>query len=64
VLIFYLISVPGGSGGAEEARAARAVPYAEQGVQVDVVTLTGRDVRAPIITAAGGVEPRERCPRS
>jgi hypothetical protein len=64
VLIFYLIPGLGGSGGAEQAIAALAGPYAEQGVQLDVVTLTGRDALAPIITAVGGVEPGECCPRT
>ena len=43
VHILYLIPGLDGSGGAERAVAALAGPYRDRGVQLDVVTFTGRD---------------------
>ena len=54
VHILYLIPGLGRSGGAEQAIAVFAAPYAERGVQLDVVTFTGRDALRPTVEQAGG----------
>ena len=51
--ILYLIPGLDGSGGAERAVAAMAGPYRDRGVQLDVVTFTGRDGLAAELEAAG-----------
>ncbi len=53
VHILYLIPGLDGSGGAERAVAALAGPYRDRGVQLDVVTFTGRDGLASEVAAAG-----------
>lgn len=53
VHILYLIPGLDGSGGAERALAALAGPYRRRGVQLDVVTFTGRDGLASEIEAEG-----------
>src|SRR4051812_29111118 len=53
VHILYLIPGLDGSGGAERAVAAMAGPYRERGVELDVVTFTGRDGLAAELEAAG-----------
>ncbi|MGZ4681276.1 MAG: glycosyltransferase [Acidimicrobiales bacterium] len=62
--ILYLIPGLDGSGGAEQALAAMAEPYRRRGVQLDVVTFTGRDGLAGELEAGGAtvlsLPPRSR----
>ncbi len=53
VHILYLIPGLDGSGGAEQAVAAMADPYRRRGVQLDVVTFTGRNGLAHEVEAGG-----------
>ena len=52
--LVYVIPGLDRSGGAEQAVAAMAAPFAERGVRLDVVTLTGRDDLAAVVEQAGG----------
>jgi len=54
VRLLYVIPSLNRSGGAEQAVAALAAPYAARGVRLEVVTFKGGDDLAPEIEAAGG----------